>query len=118
MIDGAKLSFMENTDIYALFGNLMDNAIEAVEKLVDNEKRIITMNVYVENNILYIDMSNYYQGKVTFDNNGFPLTTKETNGYHGFGLRSVIMLCKSYGGRYSLSTDDGIFSLQLEIPLK
>ena len=37
MIDGAKLSFMENTDIYALFGNLMDNAIEAIEKLKDND---------------------------------------------------------------------------------
>ena len=34
MIDGAKLSFMETADIYVLFGNLMDNAMEAVGKTI------------------------------------------------------------------------------------
>lgn len=118
MIDGAKLSFMENTDIYALFGNLMDNAIEAIEKLKDNEKRIISMNVYEENNSLCIYMSNYYQGEILLDKKGFPKTTKESNGYHGYGLRSVILLTQRYGGKYLINTDDEIFTLQLEIPLK
>ena len=45
IIDGAKLSFMETADIYVLFGNLMDNAMEAVEKLSDVDKRIVSVNV-------------------------------------------------------------------------
>ncbi len=117
MIDGAKLSFMETADIYALFGNLMDNAMEATKKLKDNEKRIISMNVYVENNELKVYMSNYYEGDLKLDKSGMPITTKESNGYHGFGLRSVFLITHSYNGKINISTDDNIFTLQISIPI-
>ena len=46
MIDGKVLNFMNTTDVYALFGNLMDNAIESVMKEEDEEKRVISVNSY------------------------------------------------------------------------
>lgn len=45
MVDGSMLNFMKTTDVYALFGNLMDNAIESVIKEEDDEKRIISISV-------------------------------------------------------------------------
>ena len=45
MIDGAALDFMNTTDVYALFGNLLDNAIESVMKEPDEEKRIISVQM-------------------------------------------------------------------------
>ena len=36
MVDGSMLNFMKTTDVYALFGNLMDNAIESVIKEEDD----------------------------------------------------------------------------------
>ena len=41
MVDGEKLSFIEDGDLYCLFGNLTDNALEAVSKIPNEEKRII-----------------------------------------------------------------------------
>ena len=34
LVDGSAVGHMEYVDIYSLVGNIMDNAIEAVEKLI------------------------------------------------------------------------------------
>ena len=43
MIDGQKLNFIEDGDLYCLFGNITDNALEAVTQINEIEKRIINM---------------------------------------------------------------------------
>ena len=45
MIDGSKLSFIEDGDLYCLFANLTDNALEAVSKITNKNKRIINIVV-------------------------------------------------------------------------
>ena len=117
MIDGARLSFMETTDIYVLFGNLMDNAMEAVQKLDDPEKRIISMNVYSEMNLLFIVMSNYYEGEIKLREDGLPITTKKEKVFHGLGMRSVSLLVEKYGGQITYDGTNGIFSVNIMLPL-
>lgn len=118
MIDGKKIDFMETADIYVLFGNLIDNAIEAVEKLVDGEKRIISLNVYAENEAVKVEMSNYYAGEIILGDGGLPKTSKSDKGYHGIGLRSVRLITESYGGKTSVSAEDGIFTVKISIPIR
>lgn len=38
MADGKAISFMEETEIYSLLGNALDNAIESLEKVKEEEK--------------------------------------------------------------------------------
>ena len=45
---------MEDADIYALFGNILDNAIEAVEQLDDEERRLISLSVHVREHFLHV----------------------------------------------------------------
>ena len=116
MIDGASLSFMETADIYVLFGNLMDNAMEAVGKLDEVDKRIISVNVYVEVGKLHIVMSNYYVGKIDIGNDGMPVTTKADKDYHGIGMRSVCLIAERYGGATDFTIDDGIFTVEIVFP--
>lgn len=97
MIDGKTISFMNSTDVYALFGNLLDNAIESVLKEPDEEKRIISLLVSEKNGGTYIHMENYCGEPVTFEN-GFPVTTKNDKAYHGFGVRSIRYLADKYEG--------------------
>ncbi len=58
MVDGTILEFIHSTDVYALFGNLMDNAIESVMKETDEEKRIISIRVSRRNQGSFIHMEN------------------------------------------------------------
>jgi hypothetical protein len=100
VVDGEKLSFMADTDILSLFGNALDNAFECVQKeLPDN--RIITLNATEQSGFLKISLDNYCSVPVQF-RDGLPVTTKENNGYHGFGTRSIQYVVQKYNGTFAM----------------
>ena len=113
LADCSKLGFVSNSDLYSLFGNIIDNAIEAVTKLTDPHKREINLVVKNVNNFVSIDIENYYQGKIELDSDGLPKTTKDNENYHGFGLKSVLMIVNKYNGDLHINVDNSIFSLSI-----
>lgn len=97
LADGRRIGFMEDSDIYALFGNILDNAIEATKTVTEEEKRIISLTIGTTGDLLLIDSQNYYAGEIRFVD-GLPQTSKENKEYHGFGTRSIKTLTEKYGG--------------------
>ncbi len=61
--DGEKLSFIPLSDIYTLFGNLIDNAVEHVSSLPE-EERFIRLSVKAVNSFLMIHTENYFDGNL------------------------------------------------------
>ena len=116
MADAGSLSFMKLEDVYAIFGNALDNAITAVEKISDPEKRVINLKVLNQNNFFMVQLQNYYDGSVSFEN-GMPLTTKKDKANHGFGVKSIRFLAEKYGGTMTANAKDGIFTLQILLPI-
>ena len=112
MVDGSKLEFMEAGDLYCLFGNILDNALESVIKIKEREKRVINLSVKAVNNMLFIQSDNYYTGKLDFVD-GLPQTTKEDADWHGFGLKSIKMIVQKYGGELNMHAEDGVFHLSI-----
>ncbi|MGX8698605.1 MAG: GHKL domain-containing protein, partial [bacterium] len=109
MGDGKELSFMDEMDIYSLFGNLLDNAIAAVEKLESAEAKLVSMVVERRGDFCLINIMNYYGEPLAF-RDGLPETTKrEEPGFHGYGLRSIRRIAQKYGGELQISAEDGIF---------
>lgn len=117
LADGAPLSFMKNGDIYALFGNILDNAIEAVSKLDDGEKRCISLNLGARGKFISVACSNYFNGKIDFGTDGLPVTDKEDKENHGFGLKSISSVIEKYGGDLSVEVNDNLFRLDVLIPV-
>lgn len=115
--DGHLLDFMDPVDLYTIFGNAMDNAINGVKDLEQKEKRFIDVLVYRENQLLVVQVTNPIEKDLSFDEEGFPRTTKEQNGYHGFGLRSIQHTVSQYGGFLSVSVENGCFCLRILLPL-
>ncbi|MBR3429463.1 MAG: sensor histidine kinase [Oscillospiraceae bacterium] len=114
--DGQRLSFMEKPDIYSLFGNALDNAIEAVRLVESPDMRIITLTVVGAMGMTSVCVENYYQGDGLQVEDGLPVTTKEDHAYHGYGVKSMQYLVKKYKGELSIGTDHQIFSLKLLLP--
>lgn len=110
--NGECLNFMSEVDVYSLFGNILDNAIEATEKLEDAEKRIISLTVSQEGYFVNIHAENYYCDKLTFTD-GLPETTKLDTVYHGYGLKSIRMLVQKYDGSLKISTNEDRFVLDI-----
>lgn len=110
--DGERLSFISATDLYALFGNVLDNAIEAVINEPDNDKRLISIRVGMENNLLYVHVDNYCREYPEFEN-GIPITTKANKDIHGFGVRSIKYIVDKYGGEMRMYVRDGKFNTDI-----
>ena len=97
MVDGTLLSFMHSTDVYALFGNLLDNALECLLQEEEEEKRILSVQVNRKNDSCYIHIENYCSKEIDFED-GLPVTTKKDKSYHGFGVRSIKYIVEKYHG--------------------
>ena len=114
--DGKLLDFIREADIYSLFSNILDNAIESVSKLQEPEKRQITLTVSAERGFVFIHAENYYEGELQFKN-GIPETGKADKRYHGFGLLSIRTLVEKYEGDLRIKAQSNIFKLDIMLPL-
>lgn len=115
MIDGARLNFIQPGDLYCLFGNIADNALEAVVKIPDKEKRVINIVGKAKDNMVVVQAENFFVGDVKLSD-GLPLTTKDDTDYHGFGMQSMRMIAHKYGGELIVKTDGDVFTLTLLFP--
>ena len=118
MVDGKELGFINDSDLYVLFGNAIDNAMETVSKLTDKSQRYIGLTIHSIDSLISININNYYSGEILFDNEGLPLTSKKDKAYHGFGIRSIKMIAEKYDGDFMISTKNHVFNINILIPIK
>ena len=113
MIDFSDIDTIEALDISTIFGNGIDNAIEAVEKLPE-EKRVILIKAGKINDFISIVMENNYDEKAVSKNNK---TTKKDTFLHGFGISNIRNATEKYGGTCTITKDKGKFVLKVLIPI-
>lgn len=117
MAEGKGLEYMEPADMYALFGNALENAIEATEQLDDPAQKQISMTVRPTGGFYSINIQNYTNEELNIENN-LPTTTKADKKSHGYGVRSMQILVEKYGGELTLTQDGNVVSLYLLLPIK
>lgn len=113
--DGESLNFMNSVDIYSLFGNILDNAIESVMKIDDPAKKNISLSVCVIGHNLVIRSDNCFCGEIKF-RHGMPVTTKPDKNAHGYGTKSIGLLARKYCGVYAFTVQNETFTLEITIP--
>ncbi len=113
-VDNINTDFMKVTDLYAMLGNAIDNAIEYVDQYNDAEMRIISFRLSEKNNFINIQVVNPYRGP-TYLPGILPSSSKNPD-YHGFGLKSIQYLAKKYNGCMEISTADSQFTLHITLP--
>lgn len=116
--DGTGLSYMNSYDLYALFGNAIENAMEAVEQIDDPEKRVIGLTMHAIGGFYSVNLQNYVSYAVVLDGEGLPVTHKEDKQNHGFGVRSMNMLAEKYGGALSYRVEGNVFNLNMVLPYR
>ena len=114
MADGECLSFMRTRHIYALFSNALDNAVEAVMRVSDPEKRVISLHVRRLSGAVEIAVMNYYEGEIKFKND-LPQTRKPDGRRHGFGTSSMQYIVSQYGGTMKISAKDSVYLLEIRL---
>lgn len=115
MADGELLSFIDPVDIYSLAGNILDNAIEAVER-EDEGNRSISFFIRKESGVAHIRAENYCTAKISFSG-GLPVTTKADKAFHGFGTKSINAIADKYHGYAHFNLADNTFITDILLPL-
>ena len=115
IVDGEALSFMEDMDVSALFGNMLDNAIESAEKQQEKQKRLIWLYVTKEKQFVRIRTENYCDEKIRFKN-GMPVTTKKDRRLHGYGMKSIKSTVEKYHGSVVAAQENNWFELKILLP--
>ena len=114
MADGEKLDMLSAVDVYALFGNLLDNAIEASAREPE-DRRLISLQVFERRGCLCIHIENTCSQPPEMEN-GLPRTSKGDTGYHGFGMKSIRYITEKYGGNMTITVSGGQFRVDILFP--
>lgn len=113
MGNGKDLSFMKTMDLYSLFGNAVENAIEAVSKLVEQEKKTIGISLAKRGGMIIVSVVNYFDGTLVREDGDLFTLKKYEDGYHGFGMKSMKLIAEKYKGDLSYSVKDELFTLNV-----
>ena len=99
---------INNIELTALLGNLLDNAMEAVGCFPTGH-RYMSVSVTLVKGSLSIMVENPYQGEVMEDSASHIVTSKQDKKNHGIGLDSVQRTVKKYNGELLLDYKNGLF---------
>ncbi len=112
MLSMEDSAFLDPLDISTIFGNALDNAIEASEKLPEERRAIVAKAGRIRDILV-----------VSVENNALPeaapslKTTKRDERAHGFGLPNIRKAVERYGGQCSVRAREGQFLLKIMIPV-
>ena len=93
-------------DCAAVFGNLLDNAIEAAKT---SENRRIRLKLKYEKGCLLFEVVNTYDGIINQRKDKI-MTRNPDQNHHGFGIRSVRNTLEKYHGELRISYDNMLFT--------
>jgi len=104
---------VEDVDLCVLLGNLLDNALEACEKIPE-EQRFLRIYMVVNRSQLYMSVQNSAREELDFNERNY-ISTKRGN--HGLGMKRVKALADKYEGYLTLANEPGIFAAEVTLPL-
>ena len=100
------------TDLCVIFGNTLDNAIEACEKFNSNEEKSILVTCKCSSGFMFLTIVNPVVKNIEIHNNVIQ-TTKQNKSNHGFGLYSLQKIVDKYDGTLNISCKDCLFKIKV-----
>ncbi len=99
-------------DLCTILSNLLKNAIEACEKVVEKENRKIIVEISSYNEQLILWAKNKIAEEVKISENRLN-TSKPDAANHGIGSENVYATVKKYNGELEYSCEDGWFEVNI-----
>ena len=109
-----KIAGMQEQQITTLFGNLLDNAIEANLYVKDTEKRFIQINTKPFLGNMVIKIRNRYDGMIQKNESGF--VSRKEEDFHGIGIKQIEKVAGELGGFCRFQAEEDVFTAEIVIP--
>lgn len=102
----------DGADLCIILGNLLDNAMEAVNSLTTEQRHMDISISQIKNN-LSIVVQNPYEGNIRKNHIGQIMTSKQDKRIHGIGLDSVQRTVEKYNGELLVEYINGLFKVNV-----
>ncbi|RHQ99211.1 sensor histidine kinase [Peptoclostridium sp. AF21-18] len=113
-VDSKNTGFIKNMDMSSILANILDNAIEACDKMTSNKKYIKLTSMWADDMFVII-CENSKENEVKKIGDRF-ITDKLNKSEHGIGIKSVEKAVKNYDGNMMIFCDDNLFKVKIMIP--
>lgn len=105
-----RIPDLSDTDIFALFGNLIDNAIEACER---SQQKQVAVCIFEKGGFSHIEISNsIYDTDINFKK-----TSKKDKTKHGYGIKSIKDITGKYNGTFDAFNSNSKAYIRISFPL-
>lgn len=98
----------DGADLCIILGNLLDNAMEAVNDLATDQRHMDISISQVKDNLVIV-VQNPYKGNIRQNHRGQIITSKQDKRIHGLGLDSVHRTVEKYNGELLVEYENGLF---------
>jgi hypothetical protein len=107
---------IKDNDLCAIAGNLLDNAIEACERMTEADgNKFISLAILVKGKNLVISISNSFNNDLRREGERYLTLKKER--FHGLGISHVDSIVNKYQGQIIREHKHGIFETRIMLPL-
>ena len=113
-VDSKNTGFIKNMDMSSILANILDNAIEACDKMTSNKKYIKLTSMWADDMFVII-CENSKENEIKKIGDRF-ITDKLNKSEHGIGIKSVEKSVKNYDGNMMIFCDDSLFKVKIMIP--
>ena len=104
---------IDDFDICVLYGNLLDNAIEACERIKDsNQEKYIKLRSIIKGDYLFINIKNTINKNIDLKS-GKLLTSKNDKINHGIGLINIKRTIEKYDGVMKICCSNKLFNVSI-----
>ena len=101
---------VDDSQLCVVFGNLLENAVEACQRMTEGEK-FITLRSRMQKELLIITMDNSFNGQLR--QNGQNFYSSKRNEAYGIGLASVRSVARDAGGEAQFEGEGNTFRASL-----
>lgn len=101
-------------DVAVMLSNLLDNAVEAQDKIEEGKRKYISLNIFSYRNKYCILVKNTIAKSVLLYNPGF-VTNKKDGNLHGIGMKSIEETVEKNGGYIEKYEEGDLFCIHIMI---
>lgn len=114
-VEAPEKTGIKDTDFCRLFGNLLENAVEAAQLCQEEKDRFVRVDIRARDNKLLIKEENGSTVPLRKNKNGF-FSGKHSG--QGIGTASISEIAARYGGLADFQSENGIFKAEIFLRLK